>query len=42
MRQFNDRVGMRPFLYVTPQLKGYDVDNPEQFEIAKALVAAGF
>lgn len=42
MRSMNDRVGHKPYLYVTPQLKGYDVDIQAQFDVAQTLVAAGF
>ncbi len=42
MRSTKDRVGHKPHLYVTPQLKGYDVDIQSQFDVAETLVAAGF
>lgn len=41
MRTLCDRVGNRPHLVATPQMRGYDIDTPEQFEFAENLMACG-
>lgn len=35
------RIGFKPFIKIVSQIEGHDIDYPEDFEIAKALIKAG-
>ena len=35
------RIGYNPFVKIVSQIEGHDIDYPEDFEIAKALIATG-
>lgn len=38
----NARIGRKPLLFEIPKLEAIDIDNPEDWEHAEALAAAGF
>ncbi|HBU12990.1 MAG TPA: hypothetical protein DEB31_09800 [Clostridiales bacterium] len=35
--EYGRRVGFNPFLYITGEIEAFDIDNPEDFEIANLL-----
>lgn len=40
-QQCNDRIGVNPLLHVTSQLEGFDIDWPDDFALAEAMIASG-
>jgi CMP-N-acetylneuraminic acid synthetase len=40
-RQVNDRIGHRPILHPSSKIAGFDIDWPEDFELAQAMLDCG-
>jgi len=38
---FKDRIGKNPFLFKTNELVGFDIDWPEDFVLAEAMINSG-
>jgi CMP-N-acetylneuraminic acid synthetase len=41
-RDMRRRIGLRPYMAVTDRIESMDIDYPDDFRLAEAIVAAGF